>query len=211
MNVKPLPLRLTRAETKARTREALLAAGASVFEREGFHSATVEAIAEWAGFTRGAFYANFRDKADLLLTLLDEQSRSNLDQLDERVEAEPSGYGLTALAGWFDQTFAVSSPLDVAVAEFTPLALREPEHAARIQRRMHDVRDRVTAIVEAECARAGFEIPIPPARFATMIIGLVDGIGSLHRLDPESAPADLLTEAMLYLGEGLATHGPTPQ
>jgi AcrR family transcriptional regulator len=210
MNVKrPLP-RLSRTESRARTRAALLAAGEQAFGAHGYHRATVEDIAARAGFTRGAFYANFGDKADLLLTLLDEQSRSHLDQLDERVVAEPAGYGLTALAGWFDQTFAVSSPLDVAVAEFTPLALREPEHAARIQRRMHDVRDRVTAIVETECARAGFEIPIPPARFATMIIGLVDGIGSLHRLDPETAPADLLTEALLYLGEGLATRGPTP-
>ena len=123
MNVKRTPRRLSRTQSRARTRLASLVAGEQAFAERGFHGATVEDIAESAGFTRGAFYANFRDKADLLLTLLDERSRTNLDQLDERVEAEPSGYGLTALAGWFDQTFAVSSPLDVAVAEFTPLAL----------------------------------------------------------------------------------------
>ena len=110
----------------------------------------MEDIAERAGFTRGAFYANFTDKADLLLTLLDEQSRSRLAQLDDRLDAEPAEFGLAALAGWFEQTFTASSPLDVAVAEFTPVAIREPAHAARIQRRLHEVRDFVTVIVETE-------------------------------------------------------------
>ncbi len=210
MNVKRTSPRLSRTESRALTRAALLAAGAEVFAERGYHRAAVEDIAERAGFTRGAFYANFRDKADLLLTLLDEQSAHNLDALDQLVERDAEGYGLGALATWFVQTFAVASPLDVAVAEFTPLALRDPDHAARIRQRMRDVRDRVTGIVDAECARAGFAIPIPSERFATMIIGLVDGMGSLHRLDPEVAPADLLTEALLFLGEGLATHAPTP-
>jgi AcrR family transcriptional regulator len=210
MNVKPAPARLTRTEAKARTRAELLAAGERIFAAEGFHGATVEDIAEQAGFTRGAFYANFRDKADLLLTVLDEQSQSRLADLDERLQVDAAGYGLVALAQWYEQTFAAPSPLDVAVAEFTPVAIREPEHAARIRRRVRSVREHVTAIVEAECARAHFEIPIPAARFATMIIALVDGVGSLHRLDPEVAPAELLTEALVYLGEGLASHGPTP-
>jgi AcrR family transcriptional regulator len=209
MNVKRRPprIRTTRAEAKTRTRAALLAAGARVFAAEGFHRATVEDIAEGAGFTRGAFYANFHDKADLLLTLLDEQSRARLAELGQELEAEPGEFGLTALAGWFAHTFTAASPLDVAVAEFTPIAIREPAHAARIQQRVHEVRDYVTTIVETECSNAGFEIPIPAARFATMIIALVDGIGALHRLDPEAAPPDLLTEALVYLGEGMATQG----
>jgi AcrR family transcriptional regulator len=211
MNVKRQPsrIRATRAEAKAQTRAALLAAGARVFAAQGFHGATVEDISEHAGFTRGAFYANFRDKADLLLTLLDEQSRARLAQLGRQLEAEPGEFGLTALAGWFEHTFTAVSPLDVAVAEFTPIAIREPAHAARIQQRLHEVRDYVTTIVETECRNAGFEIPIPAARFATMIIALVDGIGTLHRLDPEAAPAKLLTEALMYLGEGLAAQGPS--
>ena len=115
MNVKRTSPRLSRAESRALTRAALLAAGAEVFAERGYHRAAVEDIAERAGFTRGAFYANFRDKADLLLTLLDEQSAHNLDALDQLVERDVEGYGLGALATWFDQTFAVASPLDVAV------------------------------------------------------------------------------------------------
>ena len=196
---------MTRTETKARTRSALLEAGASVFAHRGFHAATVEDIAATAGFTRGAFYANFRDKADLLLTLLDSESRSNLDALDRKLDADPAAHGLHALAAWFDETFATPSPLEVAVAEFAPHALRDPEHAARMRQRLREVQERVTAIIERECARAEFSLPIPAAHFATMIIAVVDGLAGLHRLDPETAPTELLADTLIYLGEGIAT------
>ncbi len=65
------PARLSRAESQARTRQALLDAAAEVFVERGLHRTSVEAIAERAGFTRGAFYANFADKADALLALLE--------------------------------------------------------------------------------------------------------------------------------------------
>ena len=207
VNVARGSVRLRRAEAKARTRAALLSAGELVFAAEGFHAATVEAIAEAAGFTRGAFYANFQDKADLLLTLLEEHSRADLARLGEQLEANQGDYGLGALVGWFEQTFTATTPLDVAMAEFAPVAVRDPGHSERIRRRMRDIRAQVTTIVQTECARAGFQIPIPAERFATMIIALVDGLAGLHRLDPQIAPAEMLGEALTYLGEGLAASG----
>jgi AcrR family transcriptional regulator len=204
VNGAPPPVRLSRPQAKARTRAALLAAGERVLAAKGFHGATVEDIAETAGFSRGAFYANFSDKADLLVTLLDERSRADLAQLAERLEANQADYGLAALAGWFEQTFTAASPLDAAIAEFTPIAVGDPRHTERIRRRMREVREQVTAIVAAECARADFEIPIPAERFATMIIAFVDGLAGLHRLDPDTAPVELLAETLTYLGEGLA-------
>jgi AcrR family transcriptional regulator len=211
MNVNPGggPVRLRRAEAKARTRAALLSAGERVFAAEGFHAATVEAIAEAAGFTRGAFYANFKDKADLLLTLFEEHGRADLARLAQQLEVNPADYGLGALVGWFEQTFAATSPLDVAMAEFIPLAVHNPAHIERIRRRARDTRAQVTAIVETECARAGFAIPIPAERFATMIIAVVDGLAGLHRLDPQVAPSEMLAEALTYLGEGLAASAQT--
>jgi len=199
--------RLSRAEGKARTRARLLDAGERVFAAQGFHAATVEDIADAAGFTRGAFYANFADKADLLLTLLDERSRIDMEELVDRLAAPSVDHGLGALLEWFEETFAAPSPLDRAVAEFVPVAAREPAHADRMRRRLRRVREQVTTIVEDECAQAGFVLSIPAARFATMIIAVVDGLAALHRLDPVAAPAELLPETLACLGEGLATRG----
>ncbi len=62
--------RLTRTESQARTRAALIRAGGEVFVERGFHGTSVEAIAERAGFTRGAFYSNFSSKEELFAELL---------------------------------------------------------------------------------------------------------------------------------------------
>jgi AcrR family transcriptional regulator len=65
------PRRLTREQTRQQTRERLLAAAAEVFLRKGFTAATVDEIAEAAGFSKGAVYANFSGKDDLFLAVLD--------------------------------------------------------------------------------------------------------------------------------------------
>ena len=55
-------VRLSREEKKAQTREALLAAAHQLFATKGYEATTIEEIASTAGFTRGAFYANFGNK-----------------------------------------------------------------------------------------------------------------------------------------------------
>src|SRR5579863_1807875 len=62
--------RLTREQSKDQTRQRLLDAALTIFMKKGFVAASVEDIAEAAGYTRGAFYSNFRSKAELLIELL---------------------------------------------------------------------------------------------------------------------------------------------
>ena len=56
-----------------------------MFEEQGIGGASIEAIAAAAGFTRGAFYSNFKSKDELIIAMLEdhvEQSiRRNLDLL----------------------------------------------------------------------------------------------------------------------------------
>ena len=47
-------VRLSRPERKERTRGDLLDAARRVFERHGFHRASLDQIAEDAGYTKGA-------------------------------------------------------------------------------------------------------------------------------------------------------------
>src|SRR5438132_1554545 len=64
------PHRLTRDESRQRTREKLRDAAMQEFAWQGVAGTSAERIAEIAGFTRGAFYANYANKQDLLLDLL---------------------------------------------------------------------------------------------------------------------------------------------
>ncbi|MFA9430694.1 TetR/AcrR family transcriptional regulator [Egicoccus sp. AB-alg2] len=67
--------RRTRAEQQAETRARLVEAAAEVFAAHGFEGASIDLITERAGYTRGAFYSNFSDKAELLLELMRDRMR----------------------------------------------------------------------------------------------------------------------------------------
>lgn len=67
------------------TRQKLLDAAAQVFAEEGLDAASVEAICERAGFTRGAFYSNFETKDELFLELAGRVARERVDAVRERV------------------------------------------------------------------------------------------------------------------------------
>src|ERR687898_92533 len=76
--------RLTRAEKSAQTRAELMASARQLFLRRGFHAASLEQVAEEAGFTIGAVYSRFGSKADLFLAILDD----HIDQLVAQVALE---------------------------------------------------------------------------------------------------------------------------
>src|SRR5882757_8715842 len=71
--------------TRDDTRDKLFEAAARVFEEQGIGGASIETIAAAAGFTRGAFYSNFKSKDELIIAMLEdhlEQTiRRNLDLL----------------------------------------------------------------------------------------------------------------------------------
>lgn len=63
------------------TRAKLLASAREVVAREGYEGATIDRIAEEAGFTKGAFYANFSSKEEIVLELLETHSLADVDEI----------------------------------------------------------------------------------------------------------------------------------
>ena len=63
--------RLSRPEQVHRNRGLVLEAARRVFLERGYAGATLEAIAEEAGFSKGVVYSQFAGKPDLLLALLE--------------------------------------------------------------------------------------------------------------------------------------------
>src|SRR3954468_7996858 len=79
---------MTRAERAARTRRLLMAAASKVCAKHGLERASVDEVAKEAGFTKGAFYSNFRSKEELFLAMLDERFAEQLEKLDKRMMGE---------------------------------------------------------------------------------------------------------------------------
>src|SRR5213594_382910 len=61
-----------RARRKAETRSLLLEAGLRLFAQRGFDAATLDDIADAAGFTKGAVYRQFPSKSAFLLALFEQ-------------------------------------------------------------------------------------------------------------------------------------------
>ncbi|MGH2720306.1 MAG: TetR/AcrR family transcriptional regulator, partial [Actinomycetota bacterium] len=82
--------RLTREESRARTRALLIEAAGKVFAERGFTAASVEEIAGLAGFSRGAFYSNFASKDDLFLAVLDAYIDAEVESVTRTLETNPT-------------------------------------------------------------------------------------------------------------------------
>lgn len=63
-------MRMTRALSRERTRDSLRKSAVQSFVRTGIAHASIEQIAQHAGFTRGAFYANYSSKLELVIDVL---------------------------------------------------------------------------------------------------------------------------------------------
>src|SRR4029077_14991548 len=74
------------------TRRKLLDAAKRIFAKDGFEAARLEDIAGGAGYTRGAFYANFKSKEDIFFALLEECVRERIESLTPALRRHSDPY-----------------------------------------------------------------------------------------------------------------------
>ena len=70
---KPLPTG-NRAKSKERNRQKILESATKLFRERGFEAATLRDIARGAGLSTGALFANFSDKNEIFLTVIEEEN-----------------------------------------------------------------------------------------------------------------------------------------
>lgn len=118
--------RLTREERKQETRQQLLDAGAIVFANHGLNGATVDKIAEEAGYTKGAFYAHFESKEGLFLSLFEAQLHAEVESIDVVMKVEPTmDQFITNMSGHFEEDWEKSRTWDMLKMEFMLYAMRD--------------------------------------------------------------------------------------
>src|SRR5579859_2908331 len=90
-------MRLRRVEQTERNRGRVLAAAREAFMDRGYHGATLEQIAEAAGFSKGVVYSQFASKADLFFSLLEMRIEERAAENVELVERLAEDGGIVAL------------------------------------------------------------------------------------------------------------------
>ncbi|WP_394617727.1 TetR/AcrR family transcriptional regulator [Lentzea sp. JNUCC 0626] len=166
-------MRLTRAETQARTHAGLLTSGRQVFLRRGFLAATVEEIAADAGYTRGAVYKHFGGKEGLWLAVVSADAGTHLEGLRAALSQTTSVDELVAvLSGVAD---AEAAKWAAVAAEVLAATAAQPEISAQIAAVQEEHDAQVTALLEEHVARLGL-MPAMPVRQVVVLLGAL-GIG----------------------------------
>ena len=114
--------RRTRVEIVRDNREALLAAAQEMFERLGYHRASVDAIAEAAGLSKGAVYSQFGSKDELILAVIERNAAVRRDALVRGSQSAGETHELIRLA--YEQTSS-SLAWQAALIEFRVHASRD--------------------------------------------------------------------------------------
>src|SRR4029453_14661719 len=76
------------------TREGLVDAAEPLFTTNGFHATSVDAVADAAGYTKGAVYSNFASKEDLFFAVY----ARRVDRRVEEMEQTLAGFRSDAVA-----------------------------------------------------------------------------------------------------------------
>ncbi|HEY8216813.1 MAG TPA: TetR/AcrR family transcriptional regulator [Acidimicrobiia bacterium] len=193
---------MSRAESRERTRQRLLESAHAVFAERGFGPATVEEIAERAGFTRGAFYANWADKAEILWELVDAEAAAAFDELGTALEAAELGSKLAVVQSWFDRRLQ-PRPLQLAFNELVQQAGLTPEGRKRMAAVFDSERRAVVRVIREVEAEVGVELPIPVEHFAAIAHAIGSGLMQQHLADPDAVPSTLFGDAEAYLWFGV--------
>jgi AcrR family transcriptional regulator len=183
--------------TRDDTCEKLFEAAARVFEEQGIGGASIEAIAAAAGFSRGAFYSNFKSKDELIIAMIEDhvaQSiRRNLDLLARHQNLADFIDALKTMDRSRQDPLARSPLLHMEMILFVARAeKRRPELAERLRARRKLIAD----IVETTSKNSGKNVSPNPAWTGAILLALEDGF-RLHRLiDPETTPPDSFLRAI---------------
>ena len=189
------PERLTRKEKQAETRARLLDAAEQVFLRSGLQGSSVEEIAAEAGFTRGAFYSNFKSKEELFVELLQDRVYRQYAAIAVEAQAQPGSprerlrWGIERLKAPYEKEDG--RWLFRLWLECLTLATRDEEFRRLAATFWSGNRELLTEQTKEVFKEVGRQPPVPPKQIATAMIALDIGLAVQHVVDPEEVSLDI--------------------
>jgi AcrR family transcriptional regulator len=199
--------RWTPERRRALTRDTLVGSAARVFARRGYEGASLEEIADAAGFTRGAIYKNFGGKEDLFFAVADRDFAERLRTLAERLarkhELEPAD--LAAL--WRETVIGGTDDLALHM-EVRLYALRNPAVKARLAEHQHATRTTLAAFITEQTDAVGFDLTIPATTFAGLLDAATWGIAESCAIDEDDTT--LLDEFFALVVPAACRERPVP-
>ncbi|HVS28959.1 MAG TPA: TetR/AcrR family transcriptional regulator [Solirubrobacteraceae bacterium] len=187
-----MPRRLTRKERQAHTRSCLMKSASKVFARHGLQQASIEEVAEDAGYTKGAFYANFKSKEELFLAMLDERFAERLEEIDRVIESDAAPETQARAAGAdFIRHISADPEWQRLFFEFAAYAARNEDFREELITRYRSIRDRLTELYRKRTERLGVTSPVPLEKVSLMTFAMANGFALEKLLEPDAVADDV--------------------
>ncbi|WP_026256377.1 TetR/AcrR family transcriptional regulator [Mycobacterium sp. 155] len=195
-SVKPARTRPTRGEVRDRILDAAL----EVFAAEGFAGATIDAIGQAAGFTKGAVYSNFESKDDLFLALLDRQFETRGELIATAFDNNGGDTAATAraLSRSMLESIRNQNEYYVVLTEYWLRAVRDPQLRDRLIAR------RRTAVQQALQVVNNVATALPRQNLlalAQLVVTMSTGVAMEELLQPGTIDETMLARLIAALVE----------
>ena len=170
-----------------------------MFARKGFGAASLDDIAEAAGYTKGAIYKHFATKEDLFLAVGDKYWRRYFETFSELLSS-------VAVLGdqqrgeiadrWRELTRTGGAGYAALGYEFTLYLQRNPAAREHVSERRQQVVASLAEFIVAGVEQLGATLRVPPETFARILITTSDAV----MLNSELDDVDLYRAALdMYL------------
>ncbi|ANE80423.1 TetR family transcriptional regulator [Mycobacterium adipatum] len=179
--------RWTRERRMEQTRTVLLDAAETIFASRGY-AGSLEDIADAAGYTRGAIYAQFGGKDALFLAVIERHRQRFLDGFAD-VMASFDRFADVDVEG-FAERWRLLSGADAQRAaalnyEFTLFLLRNPDARDRVAAQRRETVRSLAEYIAKGIARLGGSLKIPAESLARVLLATNDGVTLASHLDGE--------------------------
>jgi AcrR family transcriptional regulator len=169
------------AEKTAQTRARLLESAEKIFARDGFEAAKLEEIASDAGYTRGAFYANFDSKEDLFIALLAEEVDKRMalarQRTAQRAMLSLSKEQLLPIVRHNYIHSLKNRTWNILFLEYKLFVLRHPELRPKVTEMQARAYSTVASALEAIFAGIEMKPPVPALAAGTALASLANTLG----------------------------------
>ncbi|ETZ99581.1 bacterial regulatory s, tetR family protein [Mycobacterium kansasii 824] len=168
-----------------------------MFLVRGYAGASLEAIADDAGFSSGVVYSQFGSKADMFFALLERRIEDRASQ-NERVAAEFVGAeGLRELLRVGREDAAAEPGWAYLLAEFRAIAMRDAELNRRYAAAHARTLDGIASVLESLYKPIGLEPPVPVRSMAELLQAGAVGVALERAANPNAVPDDDVEELLV--------------
>jgi AcrR family transcriptional regulator len=200
----PADAPLSREARKAATRRALLQAAADLFAAQGMERTSLEQIAARVGLTTGAIYRSFRNKEDLIESVVDEYG-----YISEAAPLYDPALGVAERVAAFGQEVAATLPRvarrDMLLfLEFELYIQRQADKAARERDAQRAWRATEGARFDAATQARGEHLPFSGAEVLQLLNTIARGISWERLRDPDAISPAAAEQLFVLLGQALA-------